>query len=112
MMRNPVYIAREDEHPDYYNDFEPAKESEVNEMIQERMAMIENALNWQAEGKRRTVSVTVGEVWSDDHFKIWCYDFDLIHGEHVEDGRVIDLVSGKKRSQLEQLEKLQKELAE
>lgn len=56
-----------------------------------KLQIIENALNWQAEGKWRTVTVKSGDVHGSDFFSVFCYDYNLGHGEHVDDGRVIDL---------------------
>jgi len=109
-MNNPVYIARQDEHPDYYSEPEPI-EQEVSEMMQERIAMIENALNWQAEGPNRGVTITSNNYGNTDKFTIYCSQTTngYTYGEFVDDGRVIDLVAGAKREKLAQLEKLQKE---
>lgn len=77
--------------------------------MQDQLKIIENALNWQQEGPRRSVDIKV-EPEPSPRFSIWCYDYNLKYGEYAKDDSVVDLDAGSKSEKLKRLQELKKEL--
>jgi hypothetical protein len=75
----------------------------------DRLAIIENAMNWQAGGEGRRVSIDIGNI-SDRPFKVFCYDYNLHYGEYADEGQPIDLDAGVKRRRDAEFEKFKAEL--
>lgn len=85
--------------------------------MQDRLKIIENALNWQQEGEQegkiRRVVVEVDNYRSDKKtFTVWCSQVkgSFNYGEFVQDGRVINLEPGIQKERLKKLAELKKEL--
>jgi hypothetical protein len=46
---------------------------------------------WQREKPRRHVNIKIGDPSNPDEIEIWCYDYNLQVGQHVQDVSEIDL---------------------
>jgi len=44
-----------------------------------RVENIEDLRKWAKEGNR-SVDITIGDINNQDHFKIWCYDYEYQAG--------------------------------
>jgi len=50
----------------------------------EMMALVETALKWVSEHKGRCgVEVKIGDLISNDTRKVWVFDYNFMHGKHV-----------------------------
>lgn len=80
--------------------------------ISDRLKLIENALNWAAEGANRGVNIVSNNYGNTDKFTIYCSQSlqGYTYGEFVEDGRVINLDTGMHAEKVAKLQELQKEL--
>lgn len=65
-------------------------------------------MQWQKEGKRRSVSIELGEPMNRDSMSIWVYDYDLSVGQHVTSVDEIDLERIKEEEDFAQYFKLKK----
>lgn len=61
---------------------------------------------WQREKPRRHVNIKIGDPSSPDELKIWCYDYNLQVGQHVQDVSEIDLEAAKEKEERAQYKKL------
>ena len=66
-------------------------------------------LEWQRAGKRRTVSIELGRPLDKKHIRVWAYDYDLLTGQSVKSVDEIDLEAEKAK---EEAEKAKEEKAE
>ena len=72
------------------------------------MIDVNGFITWQKQG-RRSVDIKIGNS-VDNEIKIWCWDYDLGVGQHVNTPEEIDLISVKKRelqAKIAELEKLE-----
>lgn len=56
--------------------------------IEER---IQQAIEWQKGAPRRFVKIELGSVYGDNAISVWCYDYDLMTGQNVQNGEEIDI---------------------
>lgn len=71
------------------------------------MIDLEGFIKWQQAGNR-SVDIRIGNSVNNE-IKIWCWDYDLGVGQHVNTPEEIDLISVKKRelqAKIAELEKL------
>lgn len=64
---------------------------------------------WQQEGDR-SVSIELGKSGNKNYTKVWCYDYDLQEGQHIEESvkelNLIDRAIERAENDIERLKKL------
>ena len=72
------------------------------------MTDLNKFIEWQREKPRRHVNIKIGDPSSPDELEIWCYDYNLQVGQHVQGVSEIDLEAEKEKEEREQYERLKR----